>query len=422
MSSNRKGTMETKKKKAAKPRGAAKAQGAAKTKTAAKPRPAKRADTSAEAAAPVSDATPELTPELTPGPTPEPAPAARGGPRGGKMAVAVFVFIVVLGVGGFATGPLWWPALAPYLAGGNETEPAVPVADAQDAKAASLEKMRVERRELRRELERLIARLETVENALDDVKKMVRATSPPSENMDGGASVLALTERLDQLEKDGATLKGLARRVDQIETRGAPQAGDARARAMILAAANLRAAVAGEAPYAAALDAFTAIAGDDPEVRVAVKLLAGHAATGIPTLATLRVRFDGLAGRVVQASKKKTEDGGWMDRAVSRLASLVTLRRVDGRGDAASPDAAVARAEERLEAGDLAAAVEALRPLAGAGRADGVLGPWLDDAKARLAADKTLAALHAHAVAMLAPAGPSTGPNTGAPAGKTGKE
>jgi hypothetical protein len=76
-------------------------------------------------------------------------------------------------------------------------------------------------------------------------------------------------------------------------------------------------------------------------------------------------------------------------------------------GDVVGDDAGarVARAEVRLAEGALAAAVAELEGLSGA-PATAAAG-WLDDARARLAADQAVAALQAAAVTRLGVARPS---------------
>ncbi|MFQ5766238.1 MAG: COG4223 family protein, partial [Rhodospirillales bacterium] len=178
---------------------------------------------------------------------------------------------------------------------------------------------------------------------------------------------------------------------------------DSRARAVVLAVGNLREAINRNEPYDKALEALNAVGDDDPDVKVAIMLLRKTAATGIPTLATLRDRFQAIAGRIVHASKA-LEERGWLERAANRLSSLVTWRRVGDDGSDASVDAVVARAEARLKAGELKAAVDAVESLSATPKAVAVAASWLADAKARVAAEQAVATLHVHAVSLLAPA------------------
>ncbi|HKO07964.1 MAG TPA: hypothetical protein VJ487_09650, partial [Alphaproteobacteria bacterium] len=71
-----------------------------------------------------------------------------------------------------------------------------------------------------------------------------------------------------------------------------------------------------------------------------------------------------------------------------------------GERAGSAPDALLSRAEVRLQAGDLAAAVAALGGLSGP--AADAMKPWLEGAKARLAVDAAAAELSTRALAHLA--------------------
>jgi hypothetical protein len=203
------------------------------------------------------------------------------------------------------------------------------------------------------------------------------------------------------VQEEAARLAALAgeleRRLAAIEAR--PVAAGAEAGAL-LAVAQLRAALARSGAFEAELSAVRTIAGeDDPAIGAALAALAPHAATGIPTLAMLRGRFAALADAAVRAAYAPPE-GGWLERTFARLAQLVTVRRVGDDVAGATPEAIVARAEARLAAGDLAAAVAETEALDGAPGA--LTADWLGDARARLAAERALATLDSRAVAALA--------------------
>jgi hypothetical protein len=87
--------------------------------------------------------------------------------------------------------------------------------------------------------------------------------------------------------------------------------------------------------------------------------------------------------------------------------ALVTLRAVgEVQGD--STGSRIARAELRLKAGDLPAAVAELQPITGAART--ALDPWLTQGDARVKLEKSLADLNTHAIAALAEPPPSSEP------------
>jgi hypothetical protein len=64
-----------------------------------------------------------------------------------------------------------------------------------------------------------------------------------------------------------------------------------------------------------------------------------------------------------------------------------------------APEAILARAEQRLDGGDLPAAIRESSQLSGP--AAGAMAPWLLEAKARAAADETLARIEAKLMTSL---------------------
>jgi hypothetical protein len=352
------------------------------------------------------------------------APAARR--SGGFIRMlGLLSFLVMIGIGVVLMNwPFWAEVLAPYWYGG-EAETAktpgtvVPAAAPSQAPMTvekdgePIEEMRTERQRLRQELSRLMARMETIEKSVDSVKKLIQATALVAENGTSGKTSVMLAERLSELEDSGQSIKSLLQRMDKLESDKAPQIGaepnawagggqSGRALAIVLAVANLRQAVAKDEPFEKPLEALSALYGDDPDIKSAILVLSKSSVAGIPTLATLRKRFDGLAGKIVQASKT-LEETGWIERATNRIMSLVTWRRVGDGVEASSPDAIVADTEARLRAGDLKGAVNALKGLSSHAKAAKAAATWMNDAKARVFAERAIATLHIHAVSLLAP-------------------
>ena len=213
----------------------------------------------------------------------------------------------------------------------------------------------------------------------------------------GKAALGALGSKFDRLAQQVA---GLDRRLAGLEERVAAS-GPARL-AMWLAVGQLHGALRGSGPFEAELDALRAVAVDDAEVAAVLDRLAARAAGGLPTVEMLRADFSAIADAIVRASYVPDE-GSWQGWTIGWLAKLVTVRRVGDDMPGDSVDGIVARAEERLAAGDLAAAVAVVQRLAGPPAE--VSAGWLANARARLAADRALAALDARAIAALGAAG-----------------
>lgn len=191
----------------------------------------------------------------------------------------------------------------------------------------------------------------------------------------------------------------LSDRVSRMEAQASQQVNAGRTdQALLLAVGQLRDAVSGSRPYAAELGAVQALGRDRPNVQAAAQPLAARAQTGVPSLAVLRQRFNDTAKAVVQAEENppNRELG---QEVLGKLRSLVTVRRVDTTPEGRPAQGAVAQAESALNAGDLAGAVAALDKLSGP--AAEAAKPWLDDAKARLAAEGAVAKLDQLLVARL---------------------
>ncbi len=210
-----------------------------------------------------------------------------------------------------------------------------------------------------------------------------------------------------------ATVADLARRLAALEARpAAPAAAPlsaARDGGLLLAVGQLRDALRGSGPYTGELAAVRAIGAGDKAVEMAVAALAPDAARGIASRIALHERFQATTVAVARAALAP-EGSGWWDRTLARLSRVITYRRTDaGAADLKGATGLLARAEGRMSAGDLAGAVAALDRLAGT--AAKAAAGWLRDARRRLDAEKSLAALTTHAIARLdaGSAGDATG-------------
>ena len=209
--------------------------------------------------------------------------------------------------------------------------------------------------------------------------------------------VRLLDERAEALAADVGALQS---RVAGAEERisAASDAGG-RAASLTLLAAQVAAAIEQGQAYQAPLESLRALGADDPVVDEAATRLGSSATAGVPTLRQLRESFERTANEIVQSAQAPAGDGV-LERAAGSLMRLVTIRPVgaDAEGDHAA--ARVARAEASLADGDLAGAVAELEGLEGAPAE--AAAPWLEQARARLAAQDALDRLHAHTTDLLA--------------------
>lgn len=318
----------------------------------------------------------------------------------------LFVAVAVLGV-----GLLVWAKLAGLIPGPGDEDPA---AAAMNQRFAAIEQ-RIRAIEAGRDAdedarrgaaEDAAAKLDALDGRIADIE--ARAAVVP-EQVDLGPledRLAALEEAYEARRKEaagaGSAAGDLEDRIAALEARPTVENADPLPIATLLAVAQLRAALRGSGPYQAALTALEALDGgggdDDEVVAAALAVLTPHAAAGIDTRERLRDRFTALAEAILRAVV--TPPGGsWISRTLARLSGLVTVRRVGGGVAGNTAEAIVARAEARLETGDLAAAVGEVEALDGA--AAEVAASWLAHARTRLAAEGALAALDARAIAAM---------------------
>ncbi|CAO3401529.1 mitofilin family membrane protein [Azospirillum palustre] len=351
-------------------------------------------------------------------PTIAPTPSYIEEPRsGGGFATALSVVALLVGAAALSE-PWWGPALPGW--------PASPPPAASGAAPAAADPA------LRSQIQQLADRVGKLEQR-------------PAAAGNGSASVdvSALTQRIDALEKrpaatpdTGATAsaaeaqKALADRLAALEQKVTAASGNAQAaqelrgevdalkqqvtsvnqavserqdaataaQALVLAAGQLRASLSGGQPFQQDLQAVRALNIADAGVTQPLDAVAPYAAKGIPTRAQLTDRFQPLAGEIVRA-EIRGEGNSWIDSAVGKLSTLVTVRREGGGVVGTTADAVVARAEAALAAGNLAKAVEELSTLQGP--AAQTAAPWLADAKARVAADQAARQLNDRAIALM---------------------
>ncbi|MGY0792564.1 COG4223 family protein [Azospirillum argentinense] len=199
-----------------------------------------------------------------------------------------------------------------------------------------------------------------------------------------------------QIRQDVDALKQELAAVNQaVETR---RDAATAAQTLVLAAGQLRSALAAGQPFQQELQAVRAVASGDAQVTQPLEAVAGYAAKGVPTQPQLTDRFSAMASDIVRADNQG-EGNDWVEQVTGKIATLVTVRRSGGDavGDGAS--AVVARAEAALQAGNLGGAVKELEALKGP--AAQVAAPWVADAKARLAANEAGQQLTNRAIGLL---------------------
>jgi hypothetical protein len=330
--------------------------------------------------------------------------------------LAVLVVIVVVG---YFTWPQWSHYAAPYLAAEDSrvTELETRVEEIERKLSAprpeikAIESLQADRQKINERLSSAHNEVESLQKAIASLTKMAELVKG-ADTVDADKIVTALTLKIDgvqqeltrSVEQAAQNTAEIEKRINELETKAqAADDGTSGAAAAALAVGQLAQALNGSGPFSAELNAVKAFAKDDAEMAAAIAALEPRAAGGVPTVAELRSRFPAVADAVSRADNTVKGDG-WVESAVNRLSSLVSVRKT---GEAAiaggGTDAALAGAEGALAAGDLAAAVQALETLEPPA-AEAAAG-WLGDAHARMTAERLLATLQARAISLLAARG-----------------
>jgi hypothetical protein len=139
-------------------------------------------------------------------------------------------------------------------------------------------------------------------------------------------------------------------------------------------------------PFEQAYSSLQALLPEDENVLA----LAPLARTGAPTRQELRERFDVIDNDIIRAARIQQAGAGFWGRMQAALADWIVVRRV-GQSELDTPDGVVELASQRLDADDLAGAIEALSRLSGPSRQ--AADRWITNAQRRLEIDQRLAAV-----------------------------
>ena len=177
----------------------------------------------------------------------------------------------------------------------------------------------------------------------------------------------------------------LARRLSALESD--PSGDLAQQAALALGLANLIRAIELGQSFETELDTLTALA----PARREFAELRPMSVDGLKRPERLKTEFPELARLAIRKHNERP-DASWWQQILTRLQALITIRPVgDVEGDTA--EAVIARAEQRLEEGDLRSAARELRDLSGP--AAGIFDEWLTEAEAHLRAEELLQTLSA---------------------------
>jgi len=242
---------------------------------------------------------------------------------------------------------------------------------------------------LNTQLARMTDRLATLEQELETLRGVA---GTPSEELSSQLSSEAA--RLDEMM---AAQRDLAARLDEAEaslseTRAARDAAPgSRETLLLLATLQLRDTLRGSGPYEQPLAMLANLAEKEGEIAGIIAPLERRASVGLPGLSALQASYPEAARRVAAIELGK-EGEGWSAGVLRRLSEAVNLRPV-GMVEGDTPTAITARAEVKLNEGDLAGALAELDKLDGA--AAEAMANWRSEAEARLAGNRAVDALGA---------------------------
>ncbi|MGC4392414.1 COG4223 family protein [Agrobacterium sp. M50-1] len=118
--------------------------------------------------------------------------------------------------------------------------------------------------------------------------------------------------------------------------------------ARAIASAALKAAIDRGGPFLTELDTLSRVTSDDP----AIASLQSFAATGVPSRSELMQKFPDVANAMLSAINQPDPNQGIMERLTESAFSLVKVRPV-GNIEGETPEAMIARMENKLRNGDL---------------------------------------------------------------------
>jgi hypothetical protein len=209
-----------------------------------------------------------------------------------------------------------------------------------------------------------------------------------------------LSNRMDQVAREtrqvGDQLSQILARTSKIPSREETPV-------IALALDQLRRLVDSGGAYDSALSLICFLANDDPTIASLLEPLKAHAVSGLPDRATLIVRFlemaDVIQATILARNSQDSQQTLW-NQALGKLESLVKVRYAPSPNVVGTDvNALLARAESRLNRGDLAGAVSEVTSLNL--KEETVVQGWLTDASARLEAERMIDALNNTVMASL---------------------
>ncbi len=249
------------------------------------------------------------------------APARQAPATASLIAAGIFGGIVALAL----AGSMFYAGIVPGTSSGNTTENAA----------------------LQQQIDNLNQQLASSTAAIEALKTAATTGNGGTVGTEIAERLAALEARIAEAGSNTAASDALTQRLAALETK-VDQPGREEAVAKALAASALKTAIDRGGPFTGELQTFSGIAGNDP----AVQTLEKFAQSGVPSASDLVQKFPQTATTILNAAHQTHEQAGIGSRLLSSAMQMVKVRPVgDVEGD--TPEAIVARMEDKLRKGDL---------------------------------------------------------------------
>ena len=355
----------------------------------------------------------------------------------GGRVVALFVALVFIAGGIFATASWWVPRATQLIqsAGTSNTDTVltsadtapisppsapriqdpVPTTETNTPSVANTGELDALRREFADRLDSIEQREglddSSVVSLSDTISSQARQLAAVSARIATLEAAIGNSARLEDLNNriavlegrsaDAASVLSLSNRVANLEDVSRRAVAEQTAEvALLMATSQLREALITGRPFSSELETTKALSERVLDITLNDAAFMTYATRGIPSVSELQNQFGEIAAQAVRAAAIPDGTSGWLRQSLDRLLSIITVRRVSGDVAGNSATAIVARAESRLDSGDIAGAITELGALAGA--AAEAANPWLSFARARVAANQEITTITNKVLASMA--------------------
>jgi hypothetical protein len=296
----------------------------------------------ATTSAPESDTPADITANTEAGPAKE--PVRQSPPTSTLVASGIFGGLVALAL----AGSMQYAGIVPGIGPEQRTE--APAIDTAELDALKADVARLAAQPAAPATDPALAeRIAALETSVASNNSAPAADAAAVEALK--TQLVAAEQAIDSLRAEIASNK---QALDQSTTRLSeaerkleePRSDVEMARAIALA--GLKTAIDRGGPFLSELDALKSVSPEDP----AITALTPLASAGVPSRSDLARDFNQVAEDILAAINQPATGEGWTDRLLASARSLVKVRPV-GNVEGETPEAIVARVENKLQNGDL---------------------------------------------------------------------